>query len=214
MEKILFSSISKKFIMSLAGIFLLIFLPVHLYVNLLLLKNEPEVFNKAASFMSNFPVIRIMEIVLMAAFMVHIIWALIVQIQNWLARPQGYVVTTKTETSFFSRFMIWTGSTIFIFLVIHFFNFYFIKLGLVPGNPDDYYSVAHQLFKIPMYNYIYLISFIVLGLHLYHALYSAFQTLGLNHRIWTPIVKTLAVIYAIAIPAGFSLISIYLWLLR
>jgi succinate dehydrogenase / fumarate reductase cytochrome b subunit len=214
MEKILFSSISKKLVMALAGIFLLFFLPVHLYVNLLLLKNEPEVFNKAAYFMSNFPVMRIMEIVLMAAFMVHIIWALIVQIQNWLARPQGYVKVTKTETSFFSKFMIWTGSTVFIFLVIHFFNFYFIKLGIVPGNPDDYYSVAHQLFKIPMYNYIYLVSFIVLGLHLYHALYSAFQTLGLNHRIWTPIVKTLAVIYAIAIPAGFSLISIYLWLLR
>lgn len=214
MEKILFSSISKKLVMALAGIFLLFFLPVHLYVNLLLLKNEPEVFNKAAYFMSNFPVLRIMEIVLMAAFMVHIIWALIVQIQNWLARPQGYVKVSKTETSFFSKFMIWTGSTVFIFLIIHFINFYFIKLGIVPGNPDDYYSVAHQLFKIPMYNYIYLISFIVLGLHLYHALYSAFQTLGLNHRIWTPIVKVFAVVYAIAIPAGFSLISIYLWLVR
>src|SRR5512133_3656095 len=129
MEKILFSSISKKFIMSLAGLFLLVFLPVHLYVNLLLLEDKPEGFNKAAYFMSNFPVVRIMEIVLMAAFLVHVIWALIVQIQNLLARPVGYVKSTKSDTSLFSRFMIWTGSTVLIFLVIHFFNFFFIKLG-------------------------------------------------------------------------------------
>jgi succinate dehydrogenase / fumarate reductase cytochrome b subunit len=155
-----------------------------------------------------------MEIVLMAAFLVHIIWALIVQIQNWLARPVGYVKSTKSDTSLFSRFMIWTGSTVLIFLVIHFFNFFFIKLGLVPGNPEDYYTIAYNLFKIPAYNYIYLISFLILGFHLYHALYSAFQTLGLNNRTWTPIIKTVAVIYSIVIPAGFALISISLWLFR
>jgi succinate dehydrogenase / fumarate reductase cytochrome b subunit len=110
--------------------------------------------------------------------------------------------------------MIWTGATVLTFLVLHFFNFYFIKLGLVPGNPEDFYSVAHNLFKIPAYNYIYLISFLILGFHLYHAFYSAFQTLGLNHRIWTPVVKVVALIYAVIIPAGFAYISITLWLLR
>lgn len=214
MEKVLFSSISKKLVMALAGIFLLGFLPIHLYVNLLLLSDKPEVFNKAAYFMSNFPVVRILEILLIAALLVHVIWGIIVQINNWLARPTGYVKATKSDTSFFSRFMIWTGATVLIFLVIHFFNFFFIKLGLVPGNPEDYYTIAHNLFKIPAYNYIYLISFLVLGFHLYHALYSAFQTFGLNHRIWTPIVKTVALIYAIIIPAGFGLISISLWLFR
>jgi succinate dehydrogenase / fumarate reductase, cytochrome b subunit len=214
MEKILFSSISKKFVMALAGIFLLGFLPIHLYVNLLLLSDKSEVFNRAAYFMSTFPVVRILEILLIAALLIHIIWGIIVQVNNWLARPVGYVKVTKSDTSFFSRFMIWTGATVLIFLVIHFFNFFFIKLGLVPGNPEDYYTIAHNLFKIPAYNYIYLISFLVLGFHLYHALYSAFQTLGLNHRIWTPIVKTVALVYAIVIPAGFGLISITLWLFR
>jgi succinate dehydrogenase / fumarate reductase cytochrome b subunit len=214
MNKVLFSSISKKFIMALAGMFLLLFLPVHLYVNLLLLKRDPEPFNRAAEFMATFPPIKVMEIVLMTTILVHIIWGVMLQIQNWLARPTGYAVVIKSETSFFSRFMIWTGATVLIFLVLHFFNFYFIKLGWVPGDPKDFYTVSYNLFSIPAYNYIYLVSFALLGFHLYHAMYSAFQTLGLNHRIWSPLVKAVAVIYSVLIPAGFALISIIIWLFR
>lgn len=214
MEKLLFSSISKKFVMALAGIFLLIYLPVHLGINLLLLRNEPEVYNKAAEFMSNFPLIRIVEVLLMLAILVHICWGIYIQIQNWMSRPVGYAKTNKSETSFFSRFMIWTGAVVLTFLVLHFFNFFFIKLGLVPGNPEDFYTIAHNLFRIPAYNYIYLFSFAILGLHLYHAFYSAFQTMGLNHRIWTPVVRVVAIIYSITIPAGFAYISISIWLLR
>jgi len=110
--------------------------------------------------------------------------------------------------------MIWTGAVTLIFIVIHFFNFYFIKLGLVPGDPEDFYTVAHNLFKIPAYNYIYLACFVLLGLHLYHALFSAFQTVCLNSLVWTPYIRVVATIYAIVIPAGFALISITLWLFR
>lgn len=214
MEQVLFSSISKKLVMALAGIFLLFFLPVHLYINSLLLQDDPQVFNRAASFMANFPLVRMLEVLLITALLAHIIWGLIVQIRNWSSRPVGYVKVNKSDTSFFSRFMIWTGGTVMIFLALHFFNFFFIKLGLVPGNPEDFYTAAHNLFSIPSYNYIYIISFIILGLHLYHAIWSATQTLGLNHRIWTPVVRGLAVIYAIIIPAGFAFISISLWLLK
>lgn len=214
MDKILFSSISKKIVMALAGIFLLMFLPIHLIINFMLLKSDPEPFNKAAHFMATFPLIKIMEVVLIGAILIHITWGIFLQIQNWLARPVGYVSGNKSETSFFSRFMIWTGASVFTFLVLHFFNFYFIKLGLVPGNPEDFYSLAHNLFKIPAYNYIYLICFSLLGFHLYHAFSSAFQTLGLNHRLWTPVVKVFAIIYAIILPAGFAFISVSLWLLR
>jgi succinate dehydrogenase / fumarate reductase cytochrome b subunit len=110
--------------------------------------------------------------------------------------------------------MIWTGAIVLTFLGLHFTNFYFIKLGLVQGNPDDFYSTAHNLFKIPAYDYIYLTCFALLGFHLYHAFSSVFQTMGLNHRIWTPIIKGIALIYAIAIPAGFALIAITLWQFR
>jgi succinate dehydrogenase cytochrome b subunit len=214
MNKVLISSVSKKFVMALAGLFLLTFLPVHLTINLLLLKSDPEPFNKAAHFMATFPLIRIMEVVLFAAIFVHIIWGFILQIRNWLARPVGYVIGTRTETDFFSRFMIWTGAVILTFFVLHFFNFFFIKLGLVPGNPEDFYSAAHNLFRIPLYNYLYLTAFALLGFHLYHAFYSAFQTLGLNHRIWTPVVKIAALIYSVIIPLSFAFISISLWLFR
>ena len=214
MNKVLFSSVSKKFVMALAGLFLLLFLPVHLAINLLLLKSDPEPFNKAAGFMANFPVIKVIEILLFAALLIHISYGFYIQIKNWLARPVGYAIATKSDTSHFSKFMIWTGSSILLFLILHFFNFFFIRLGLVEGNPEDFYSVAHNLFKIPLYNYIYLTCFILLGLHLYHAFSSAFQTLGLNHRIWTPVVKTVALLYSVVLPGGFAFIAITIWLFR
>ncbi|MBA4322233.1 MAG: succinate dehydrogenase [Odoribacter sp.] len=214
MDKILFSSISKKFVMALAGLFLLTFLPVHFVINLLLLKNDPEPFNNAAHFMATFPLVKIVEVILMTAILVHLGWGIFLQIQNWLARPVGYAGGQKSQTSFFSKFMIWTGASVLTFLVLHFFNFYFIKLGLVPGDPENFYATAHSLFKIPVYNYIYLTCFVLLGFHLYHAFSSAFQTLGLNHRIWTPVVKAVAWVYSIVIPAGFAYISISLWQFR
>ena len=200
--------------MALAGLFLLTFLPIHLIINLMLLKSDPEPFNKTAHFMATFPLVKIMEIVLIGAILIHISWGIFLQIQNWLARPVGYISGNKSETSFFSRFMIWTGASVFTFLVLHFFNFYFIKIGLVEGNPEDFYTLTHNLFKIPAYNYIYLVCFSLLGLHLFHAIYSAFLTLGLNHRLWSPVVKVFALIYAIIIPAGFAFISVSLWLFR
>ncbi len=214
MDKIVFSSISKKFVMALAGLFLIVFLPVHLIINLMLLKSDPEAFNKAAHFMATFPIVKIIEILLIAAILIHVFYGILLQIQNWLARPVGYVSGNKSETSFFSKFMIWTGASVMTFLILHFFNFYFIRLGFVEGNPEDFYSVAHRLFKIPAYNFIYLICFSLLGLHLFHAFSSAFQTLGLNHRIWTPVVKVFAWIYSIAIPLGFAIISITIWQFR
>ena len=133
MNKILFSSITKKFVMALAGLFLLTFLPVHLVINLMLLRSDPEPFNKAAHFMATFPLVKLFEIILLTAILVHVSWGIYLQLQNWLARPVGYSSANKSKTSAFSRFMIWTGGTVLIFLVLHFFNFYFIKLGIVQG---------------------------------------------------------------------------------
>lgn len=214
MNKVLYSSISKKFVMALAGLFLLLFLPVHLGINLFLLKDNPDVFNKAAHFMATFAPVKVVEIALLLSLIIHIIWALILQIQNWLSRPVRYAVRNKSETSAFSRFMIWTGGAVLIFLIIHFFNFYFIKLGLVEGNPENFYTVAYQLFSIKGYVILYWICFILLGLHLYHSFQSALQTLGLNHRIWTPVVKAFSLIYAIVIPGGFAVIPLVIWLFK
>ena len=77
MNKVIFSSISKKFVMALAGLFLLLFLPVHLVINLMLLKVDPEPFNSAAEFMATFPLIKIVEVLLFGAILVHICYGLI-----------------------------------------------------------------------------------------------------------------------------------------
>ena len=215
MNRTLISSLSKKFVMAIAGLFLLAFLPVHLGVNLLLLKSNPEPFNSAAHFMATFPPVKIIELFLMLSISVHVIYGIFLQISNRLVRPAGYASGgNKSETSSFSKFMIWTGASVLTFLVLHFFNFYFIKLGIVEGNSEDFYSVVHNLFKIPAYNFIYLVCFVLLGFHLYHAIISAFQTLGLNRRVWTAVIKKAALIYSIIIPSGFAFISISLWLFK
>ncbi len=214
MSKLLFSAISKKFVMALAGLFLLVFLPVHLGINLLLLKSDPVSFNKAAHFMASFPLIKVFEVILFLTILIHVIYGITLQVQNWLARPVKYAVTNKSETSAFSRFTIWTGLSILIFLVIHFFNFYFIRIGLVSGNPEDFYSVAYQLFTVPAYVIMYWVCFVLLGFHLYHALQAAFQTLGLNNNFWTPVIKALSLIYAVVIPTGFAVIPLFIWLFK
>ena len=214
MNKMLFSAVTKKFVMALAGLFLLLFLPVHLGINFMLLKNDPEPFNKAAHFMATFPLVKVMEIFLLLTILIHITYGVFLQIQNWLSRPVRYAVRNKSKTSAFSRFVFWTGGAVLIFLVIHFFNFYFIKLGLVEGDPENFYSVAHQLFSIPGYVILYWVCFILLGFHLYHALQSAFQTLGLANEFWTPVIKVISLIYAVVLPLGFAVIPLVIWQLK
>jgi succinate dehydrogenase / fumarate reductase cytochrome b subunit len=214
MNKVLFSAVSKKFVMALAGLFLLLFLPVHLGINLMLLKSDPEPFNNAAHFMATFPLVKVVEILLLLTILIHISYGIILQVRNWLSRPVRYAVRNKSDTTAFSRFMIWTGGSVLIFLVIHFFNFYFIKLGIVEGDPENFYSVAYQLFAIPGYVILYWVCFLLLGLHLYHALQSAFQTLGWANEFWTPIIKVISLFYSIVLPLGFAIIPLVIWLFK
>jgi succinate dehydrogenase / fumarate reductase, cytochrome b subunit len=212
------SSVSKKVFLASFGLFLIIFLMVHLGINLLLLpfirNDNGQWFRDAASFMANNRVVKVMEIVLMASFVFHIILALIVQIQNWIARPVKYAKEGFSHTSFFSKFMIHTGIVIFIFLVIHMVNFYFVRLGLVAapdgaeGEPD-FYAMARVLFANTGYSIFYLFCLLILSFHLNHAFQSAFQTLGINHNRWTPAIKKIGTWYSILIPLGFAIIPLY-----
>ena len=129
-------------------------------INLFLLSDDPEKFNKAAHFMASNPIIKIFEVILFLAFIIHIIWGFILQIKNWLARPKRYTRYYSSQTSFFSKYMIYLGGIILIFLIIHFMNFYFVKLGWVQGDSENFYGMAHDLFKIPVYTIIYIICFL------------------------------------------------------
>jgi succinate dehydrogenase / fumarate reductase cytochrome b subunit len=201
--------------MACAGLFLLIFLLVHLSINLCLLRNDNgEWFSAAADFMSTNYIVKVFEIVLFGGFIIHIFYGVVLTLKNWASRPIGYAKCNKTKTSFFSKYMIWTGLIIFIFLSIHFMNFYFVKLGLVPvpecaADKHDFYHMAINLFQNPLYSVIYIILIAILGLHMNHALQSAFQTLGLNHDKYMPFVKAFSAIYAIVLAVGFIIIPVY-----
>jgi succinate dehydrogenase / fumarate reductase cytochrome b subunit len=214
------SSLTKKFVMAFAGIFLVLFLLVHLGINLFILPiagNHQEIFEKAVRFMTTNLLIRIFEAVLMAAFLIHIVYGTILQIQNWMARPKRYRIEGWAHTSFFSKFMIHTGIVIFIFLVIHFMNFYFVKWGWVnpPSgeaivqNNHDFYHMAVNLFSSTGYSVVYIILLILLGFHLNHAFQSAFQSLGLNHSKYTPAIKVIGNVYSVVVTLGFICIPLY-----
>lgn len=217
-----FSSITKKYTMAIAGLFLIVFLLVHLGINLFLLpiaENHKEMFAEAAHFMGTNWIVKVFEIVLMGTFLLHLLLGVILYVQNKMARGQGYKVSSKSTTSFMSRYIIWTGLVIFMFLGLHFYHFYFIKLGLVEAplaanilhpQEEHFYELAVYLFSNDMvYAIIYMIAFVFLGIHLNHAFQSAFQSLGINHKKYTPAIKMIGNIYSIVVPLGYIIIPLY-----
>lgn len=212
------SSIGKKLIMSAAGFFLAIFLLVHLGINLtLVFSDSTEIFNIAAHFMATCVLIKIMEIVLFGGLILHMIYGVVLWIQNLIARPIGYAKTNHSQTSFFSKYMIHTAAVIGVFLVIHMMDFYFkvkifhsVGTTLIDGKEyHDLGQVVIAKFHSVIYVIIYIISMIVLGFHLHHAFQSAFQTYGLEHKTYGPIIKSIGTIYSIVIALGFILIPVY-----
>ncbi|MFO8128989.1 MAG: succinate dehydrogenase cytochrome b subunit [Bacteroidales bacterium] len=215
-----YSSLTKKYIMSIAGFFLMMFLIVHLGINLFILpitENHEDVFRNGVEFMTSNPLIKVMEVFLFAAFIIHIIYGAVLQIKNWMSRPVRYRIEGWSHTSFFSKFMIHTGIIVFIFLVIHLMNFYLVKEGFTEAlsgpvtveNNHDFYHMAINLFTNTTYSVIYILFIVLLGFHLNHAFQSAFQSLGWNHSRYTPVIKAIGNIYSIVIPLGFILIPLY-----
>jgi len=199
------------------GLFLMTFLVVHLGINLLLLFDPSrEFFNIAAHFMGTNPLIQIFQWVLFAGFAIHIILGIVLQIQNWIARPKGYKIKASSEDSLFSKYMIYTGIIIGIFLVIHFANFFirakvFHDITYTPSGMEDMGLLVIQLFQMPLYVIGYIIALLIVGFHLDHAFQSAFQSLGLYHKKYTPFIKGLGHVYSIAITLGYILIPVVIY---
>jgi succinate dehydrogenase / fumarate reductase cytochrome b subunit len=219
MSGIFTSSIGKKLLMSLAGIFLMLFLLVHLGINLLvIIFDDPMVYNKAAHFMSSNILIKIFEIALFGGILLHIIYALILQVQNWIARPQRYSKTNFSNTSFFSKFMIHTALITLTFLVIHMADFYMkAKFGHAAEIDVDgvmYHDFASEIvdkFKMLPFVIFYIAAFIFLGFHLIHGFQSAFKTLGIDNKKYTPFIIALSNIYTVIIVGGFSIIPVLIY---
>lgn len=289
MELVQLRSITKKLTMGALGAFLLIFIPIHMGLNLCILRADGGQWYRAAChFMGTNYIVKIFEVVLFAIIIFHIILGIILAIQNKLARPIAYQVPHKTKTHFGSKYMIWTGIIILCFLILHFTNFYFAKVGLVQGKyvanfekvdkafqekaqkmqagklseeesaaiqnqyqaiqsipPDkiskdykylvnlskndvktycgkdfkeyepDFYQMANELFKNNMYCLIYLLVFVVFGIHLYHGVASVFQTFGLNaSENCNKNIDRFSLLYAIIIPIGFALVPLFVMFYR
>ncbi|MFT4739994.1 MAG: succinate dehydrogenase / fumarate reductase cytochrome b subunit [Marivirga sp.] len=211
------SSIGRKLIMSLTGLFLIIFLLVHLAGNFQLLADDGgESFNAYAKFMTTNPIIKFTSYGLYAFIILHIVMSIVLVIKNRAARPVSYEkVKGSANSTWSSRNMAILGTIILFFLVIHLRAFWYeMTFGTLPldefGN-KDLYLIVKEAFAQLWYVALYVACMIGLGFHLSHGFSSAFQTLGINHKKYTPFIKGLGIVYAIAIPAAYSLIPLYMF---
>ncbi len=220
MNSFIQSSIGRKFLMSITGIFLIVFLLVHLTINALLLFGA-DIFNTAAHFMEVNPIIQVMQPVLAIGFILHIIYATIITIQNQRARPQKYLVVDQSKSSkWASRNMFVLGGLVAIFLTIHLFNFLW-KLKFAGGigttvindvEMQNAYEMVTTLFTNPYAVLLYVAGAIFLGFHLHHAFWSAFQTLGLSNNLWRKRLTIIGNIYLFVIAGGFAFIPLFFFL--
>ncbi|MEL6390826.1 MAG: succinate dehydrogenase cytochrome b subunit [Bacteroidota bacterium] len=216
------SSIGRKLIMSLTGLFLILFLVMHLLGNLQLLQNDGgKAFNVYADFMGHNPLVQTISIGNFFFIILHTIQGILLAIKNKKAKGGKYAVRPKDKTTWASRNMALLGTLILAFLLMHLGHFWVqFKTGAShietvtydAGPIKDAYSSVVQVLTNPVWVVAYIIGLVVLAFHLSHGFASAFQTLGINHKKYSPLIKGLGLAYSILIPLGFAIIPIYLFL--
>jgi len=218
MASIFKSSIGKKLIMSISGLFLILFLTLHMCLNLTYVFDPSEsgkVFEGVCEFMS-LGIIKIMVPVLAFGFLIHIIYAFILTITNRQARgTQRYEVSNKAATdSWSARNMFVLGLIVIIGIALHLTNFWAKMqlqefMGSVPENPNGLMALTFGKWWVTA---LYLVWFIALWFHLTHGFWSALQTLGWNNNIWLKRWKVICGIYVTLILGGFAFIAVMAFL--
>jgi succinate dehydrogenase / fumarate reductase, cytochrome b subunit len=210
-NRLLYTSIGRKLIMGLTGIFLVSFLVVHCGINALIFLNDGGVtFEAAAHFMGTNLLIRTMEIGLFLGIIIHIIWALIVSLRNREARPDRYASSNANANSkWYSRSMALLGTLILMFLIIHLKHFWIFSRfsGLMTEERTLFMEMQSIFSSLPVV-IIYILAMVSLSYHLMHGFQSAFQSLGLNHKKYTPAIKAIGFWFSIIIPLIFALMPI------
>ncbi|WP_114778703.1 succinate dehydrogenase cytochrome b subunit [Botryobacter ruber] len=217
------STVGRKIVMSITGLFLCSFLVVHLIGNLQLFNEDGgAAFNIYSRFMGTNPIIRTMEIVLLLGFLFHIYDAIVLTKKNKTARPVDYAVNRPQENSTWSsRNMGLLGTVILVFLIIHLWNFFVpARFGGLEGvvidnvHYENLYLKVVQSFQIWWYVALYVISMIALAYHLIHGFQSAFQTLGLDHKKYTPFIQAFGYAFSVIVCLGFAVIPLYFFFFR
>ena len=219
------SSIGKKFTMGATGLFLISFLIVHCGINAMIYFNDGgETFNHWGHFMGSNFIVRTMEIGLMAFLLLHIIQGLMLWVQNRNARPVKYAMKRPDgKSKWYSKSMGLLGTLILIFLIMHLYHFWtpsrfggmgnIHELGtttLVTYNGQEVHNLYQEMLNVftgpysPVIVGIYILGCISLFWHLLHGFQSAFQTFGINHKRYTPIIKGIGFIYSLVICSLFA----------
>ncbi len=206
------SSVGQKIISALTGLFLCAFLVVHIAGNLLLFKNDDgRAFNAYAASNATSILIRSLEVVLLAGFLIHIYWGIQVWLFDRRARPRGYIENRPSEnSSLTSRIMIISGSIVLLFLIVHLKSFWVpIRFG---GEESDF-EMVRAAFQNPWYDIFYLACLALLGFHLRQGFQSAFQTFGIR-PLWRKPIDWVSAIWWLLIPIGFAIMPIYFFFAR
>jgi len=216
------SSIARKVAMALSGLFLVIFLAQHFFINFTSVCSS-DTFNELSHFMGTNPLIQyVMQPILMLGVVFHFIMGFVLEIKNKRARNVGYVKNNGAANStWMSRNMIWSGGFILIFLVIHMIDFWipeidtkFIKgdmSGLDASGNYRYFDHLKHSFEPIWRTGLYCLGFVFLALHLLHGFQSSFQSIGFNNKFSRGL-KGFTTAFAILIPAGFIFIALYHYL--
>lgn len=213
MSNLFTSSIERKLVMSLSGLFLIAFLLVHVVANLMIFGGQ-EAYNSMVEFMGS-PIIVIMVPVLALGFVIHIVYAFILTLKNRTARPINYdVQDLKKSSTWESRNMFVLGLIVLGALAIHLYDFWaqmqLPELLGEHGHPNPYQLVVEK-FTNPIMVVIYLVWICALWFHLRHGFWSAFQSVGLNNQIWIKRWKCVAKLYAMVVAIGFAIIPLYVF---
>jgi len=209
------SSIGKKFIVGITGLFLCSFLVVHVGINALIFLNDGgEMYNHAAEFMGTNPIIRTLEIGLFIGLLAHIYQTLMLARKNDNARPVKYAVTDgKANSSWYSRSMVILGILLLMFLIVHLKHFWVVSrfTDEITSGKETLFGEMKEVFTAPWVVILYVLSMFSLAYHLLHGFQSAFQTLGLNHVKYNPAIRITGIIFAILVPFLFALMPIVLY---
>lgn len=210
-----FTTIGRKVLMALSGFFLMFFLLQHLTINMLSVV-APDSFNSVSHFMGYNPVVQfLMQPILILAVFFHFIMGMYLEYKNNKARSVKYAYSKPgTNSNWMSRNMIYSGIVVLAFLGVHFYDFWVPEMNFkyIASNPEDptrYIEELNHKFQDPIKVGLYVLAFIALILHLLHGFQSSFQSVGFNNNKYTPTIKMLGNIFAIAVPLGFAIVAFY-----
>ena len=203
---ILGSSVGKKILMAVTGLCLIGFLAVHLLGNIMAFAGAAAFNEYAAKLHSLQPYLSVFNIGLAILGLIHILVGLILFIENLKARPTGYhVYKNPGGRTIGSNTMPYTGLLILIFVIFHLFKFTFVDKSVTP-----IYQQMAATFANPWWVFFYVVAVAIVAVHISHGFWSMFQTFGINHPCYLPLIMKLGVVVTLVFGIGFGILPIYL----